>query len=164
MNVIDREYFDGDIIITDPCYIIPQNRKQDWHLSEYGRNLEDIGIYHYLSENTWDDWSCEVFTGTAEHLWVPMPSSRKIGEFCADSANVAVILLKDVLEYNPDFNWFETKPWTTALIRNFKGFVDIVRTNDPDGDYSTHVIGFGNRNFFSRETFWSKNLQDPDRY
>lgn len=39
--------FDGDIIITDPCYIIRNENgitKNDWHYCEYGEYMERLGI------------------------------------------------------------------------------------------------------------------------
>lgn len=43
--------FDGDIIITDPCYIIRNENgitKNDWHYCEYGEYMERLGIKNYL--------------------------------------------------------------------------------------------------------------------
>lgn len=37
--------FDGDIIITDPCYIIRNENgitKNDWHYCEYGEYMERL--------------------------------------------------------------------------------------------------------------------------
>ena len=44
--------FDGDIIITDPCYIIRNENgitKNDWHYCEYGEYMERLGIKNYLT-------------------------------------------------------------------------------------------------------------------
>ena len=44
--------FDGDIIITDPCYIIRKENeitKNDWHYCECGGYMERLGIKNYLT-------------------------------------------------------------------------------------------------------------------
>ena len=43
--------FDGDIIITDPCYIIRNENEiteNDWHYCECGEYMERLGIKNYL--------------------------------------------------------------------------------------------------------------------
>ena len=60
--------FKGDILITDPCYIIRDGNdgfkegitKDDWKHSEYGENLSNLGITDYLTENSGGDGSWEV--------------------------------------------------------------------------------------------------------
>lgn len=138
---------DGDIIITDPCYVI---KKEDRDL-----DLEDLGVVNYISKFTlYGDWSCHVFdTETNEVL----------GQFCADSAMVAVFYLDEVLTYRPDFEeYIEKYPHAVARITNFKGQAQIVITNEyEDGKaYSVvHVVGHGvdkvtgkSINFISKQT------------
>ena len=83
--------FDGDIIITDPCYIMKED--DDWATCAYGEDMEALGITHYMTRDTlYGDWSCTTFdTDTKE----------AIGEFCADAGLVSVFLLDEVLKYNP---------------------------------------------------------------
>ena len=51
--------FEGTIIITDPCYLV---REEDWNKSEYGSNLEALGIHNYITESTiYGDWGCTTF-------------------------------------------------------------------------------------------------------
>lgn len=132
--------FKGDIIITDPCYIIRKDSENDWNLCEYGDNMERLGIHDYLCEDTgYGDWSCTVFeTGT----------DKKLGNFCADAGLVGVFLLKDVLKYNPDFDYHLNRTWTTTLIKKFKGNVYIDRLEDGNAQ----VVGKGNINFYSEQT------------
>lgn len=135
--------FDGDIIITDPCYVIKDdNHNDDWEKCEYGDNMEALGITHYMTRDTiYGDWSCSVYnTG----------NRRKIGDFCADAGLVSVFLLSDVLKYNPSFDYHINRKWTTALIKNFKGTVQFVVEEEPyeyDGeqcfDYCVRVVGHG---------------------
>lgn len=139
--------FDGDIIITDPCYI---TRDGDEGVCGYGDNMEALGIQNYMTRDTiYGDWSCTVYnTDTGE----------AIGEFCADAGLVSVFLLDEVLKYNPDFDYHKERNWTTTLIPNFKGVVQFVvehtegvyedtteyhKAGEVWEDYSVHVVGHG---------------------
>lgn len=123
--------FDGDIIITDPCYV---TKDDDWSLSDYGSDMEILGIKNYLvSETLYGDWSCTVFD----------VCGKKLGNFCADAGMVAVFSLDEVLKYNPEFDYHLNREWTTTWIKNFKGVVQIVVEENEDGEHSVHVIGNG---------------------
>ena len=149
--------FDGDIIITDPCYIIRAEHhgttpvtQDDWAACRYGERMEALGIRHYMTRDTlYGDWGCTVFD---------LDSGEEIGEFCADAGLVSVFLSEEVLRYNPDFDWHKTKPWTTALIPDFKGTVQFVveraegvyettttchKAGEKWEDYTVHVVGHG---------------------
>lgn len=60
--------FDGDIIITDPCYIIRAKHhgttpitQDDWDACNYGESMEILGIEHYMTRDTlYGDWSCSL--------------------------------------------------------------------------------------------------------
>lgn len=137
--------FNGDLIITDPCYIMRAKHhgtvpitEDDWEASAYGTNLEALGIHTYLTRDTiYGDWSCTTFDDQ---------TGEPIGQFCADAGMVSVIDLQEVLSYNPDFTWHQTKPFTTTWIKDFQGkvwfeVVDISEKNDED--YEVHVRGEG---------------------
>lgn len=150
--------FKGDIIITDPCYIIKKN-SGDWGKCGYGDNMKAIGIENYLCRDTiYGDWSCTTFNSDTKEA---------IGEFCADAGMVAVFLLDEVLAYNPDFDWYKTKPWTTTLIKDFDGDIEmkvihIEGVYDDDTEWHSkgdkwkddevRVIGKGNINFETHQT------------
>lgn len=103
----------GDIIITDPCYVVQND--EDWGKCRYGEDMSNLGIKHYIVRDTlYGDWSCTTFDSNTK---------QPIGEFCADAGMVGVFLLDEVLKYNPDFDYHINRPWTTTLIRNFKGAV-----------------------------------------
>ena len=140
--------FDGDIIITDPCYIMRED--DDWATCSYGEDMEALGIVHYMTRDTlYGDWSCTTFdTDTKE----------AIGEFCADAGLVSVFLLDEVLKYNPDYDWHITKPFTVTVIKDFKGTVEFVvkhiegyyeedtdywKKGDYWEDYVLEVVGHG---------------------
>lgn len=144
--------FDGDIIITDPCYILKDGDSEDddWKTCEWGDNMEALGINHYMTRDTlYGDWSCTTFD---------TDTKKPIGQFCADAGLVSVFLLDEVLKYNPDFNYHIERPWTTTLIKNFKGSVQFVvkreegeyekdtefwKAGDKWVDYAVEVIGHG---------------------
>jgi hypothetical protein len=149
--------FDGNIIITDPCYIIRAEHhgtepitKDDWEACNGGSNMEALGINHYMTRDTiYGDWGCTTFNTDTNEV---------IGEFCADAGLVSVFLLDEVLKYNPDFNYHIERPWTTTLINDFKGTVQFVvkqvkgtyesdseywNAGDTWVDYEVEVVGKG---------------------
>lgn len=150
--------FKGNIIITDPCYIIRKD-SNDWGKCGYGDNMKALGIKNYLCRDTiYGDWSCTTFNSDTKEA---------IGKFCADAGMVAVFLLDEVLAYNPNFDWYETKPWTTTLIKDFDGDIEmkvihIEGVYDDDTEWyskgdkweddEVRVIGKGNINFETHQT------------
>lgn len=131
----------------------------DWERTNCGENMDVLGLHTYKCRNTlYGDWSCITYNSDTKEV---------IGEFCADSGNVGVFLLEEVLSYNPDFNYHIERPWTTTFIPNFNGEIDfqIVETEDVyDTDTAYHskggkwvdrevrVIGIGSINFETRQT------------
>ena len=148
--------FKGDIIITDPCYIIRAKHhgtvplaKDDWEACDYGRDMEVFNITTYLTDDTGcGDWSCKTINKDTEQV---------LGEFCADSGMVSVFLLDEVLKYNPDFDYHLNRPHTTTLIKDFDGdiTIDYVSYQYSEDDNKTYeseevrVIGIGNINFYT---------------
>lgn len=116
-HLLDSEpmKFDGDIIITDTCYVIKDN---DWRCCHYGYDMESLGVNHYMTRDTiYGDWSCTTYNSD---------TGEEIGGFCADAGLVSVFLLEEILKYNPEFDYHTEKPWTTTLIKDFKGTVQFV--------------------------------------
>lgn len=135
--------FKGDIIITDPCYIIKKDNYDDWDNCNYGEKMEILGIKNYICRDTiYGDWSCTVYDLNVQN--------KVLGEFCADSGMVAVFLLKEVLKYNPDFDYHIKKKYkyTTTLIKDFDGNVEF----EVDKSNKLHVVGKGDVNFISYQT------------
>ena len=199
-HMLDSEpvSFDGDIIITDPCYIVKkldettrpkwedfmrmndysgmtkeeleksgfdedyarlstaqqewdEKHPNDWDACGCGYNMDKLGLKTWMVRDTiYGDWSCTVFhTDTNEEL----------GKFCADTGKVGVFQLDEVLKYNPDFNYHVERPWTTALIKDFKGTVQFtveeicgthkrdigktIKAGDPWVEHVVHVVGEG---------------------
>lgn len=148
-------YFKGNVIITDPCYIIRKDNElteDDWEACDYGDYMEALGIKNYLCRDTiYGDWSCTTFNTDTEEV---------LGEFCADAGLVGVFLLDEVLQYNPNFDYHLNRTWTTTLIENFDGEIniDVVEFTDKDedgndwSDSEVRVIGKGNINFYTTQT------------
>lgn len=137
--------FDGDIIITDPCYIINDDSdSNDWKICDYGSNMEVLGFTKYITRDTiYGDWSCNTFNTDTNEV---------IGHFCADAGLVSVFLLDEVLKYNPDYDDHINATWTTTWIKDFKGTVQIIvkeekykdEINDSEyTDYEVEVVGHG---------------------
>lgn len=131
----------------------------DWSKCNYGDNMEALGLKNFLISNTiYGDWSCTTYnTNTKE----------PIGEFCADTGEVGVFLLDEVLAYNPDFDNHINKTWTTTWLKKFTGDVwiekrhhegvyddttDYHKKGDKWGNDSIHVVGIGNVNFETQQT------------
>lgn len=132
--------FKGDIIITDPCYIIDDEvNPNDWDKCNYGENMEILGIKTYLTRSTkYGDWSCTTFK---------KQDNSVLGNFCADAGLVSVFLLDEVLKYNPNFDYHVNKKRTTTLIENFDGEINIEFINN-----KVQVIGNGNIDFYTKQT------------
>lgn len=146
--------FDGcDIIITDPCYIEPE-RIFDPETHQVTR--KDVGgtrsrdaIHSMESDTLYGDWSCSVFKLARTSNRRMKKHAVNIGSFCADGGMVMVAKLSDVLEYNPEFDYHVTKPWTTALIKNFKGRVTFKYVKKLD---ELQLVGEGSVNFVTTQT------------
>lgn len=137
---MDIKYFEGDIVITDPGYIIPAG-SDGWEVSNDCDNMENLGLKTNLVSYTGiGDWSNSITDSKGNVL----------GEFCADCGLVGVFLLDEVLSYNPDFkNDMEKNPHIATVIKGFKGNVII---DDSIEDW-TVVRGDGNIKFSSEEYY-----------
>lgn len=90
----------------------------DWEICECGSKMEALGINTYMTRDTiYGDWSCTTYN---------IDNKEPIGRFCADGGLVSVMLLDEVLAYNPAYTDHKEKSWTTTLIENFKGDVQFI--------------------------------------
>lgn len=119
--------FDGDILITDPCYFIRQDEVNDWERSDYGYDLYELGFSTYLvQDNLYGDWDCVVRNSDTDDL---------MGRFCADAGLVCCVYLDEVLKYNPLFmKKLEKKNFLGTVIKNFRGKVQF-KINYVTGQY-----------------------------
>ena len=144
-------YFKGDILITDPCYLKKDNEKgrEDWRKSN-GVHLSAFGLKKYLCRGTgYGDWSCHTFRGDFKKKG--LTEKDVLGQFCADAGLVCVVLLDEVLKYNPEFDYHINRLWTTTLIKDFDGDIEIKEMGEGE-DEMVSVIGKGNINFFTLQT------------
>lgn len=124
--------------------------KDDWDRCNYGEDMGILGILNSMvASNFYGDWSCTVFKDNK------MDRKHLLGEFCADSGQVGVFLLDEVLKYNPHFDYHINRPWTTTLIKDFDGEVYFKTIKVEDSEYfntELEVHGEGNVNFCSKQT------------
>lgn len=149
--------FKGTIIITDPCYIDPENIL--WNDpgvdTMEGFGIEKYGFTQYIWENTiYGDWSCTTYEVSNILSGVTLRDDDQfivgeLGEFCADAGLVGVFLLDEVLAFNPDFmNFIREHPHCVTVIENFEGNVEYL-INDDDEAY---LEGIGTVNFVTEQT------------
>ena len=98
--------FDGDIIITDPCYV---SLDSDWP-AFWGSPM----LYKCIMRDTiYGDWGCTTFDKNSNKIY---------GKFCADAGLVGVFDRAEVADYNPNFEKdYGDRQWCWTLIENFKG-------------------------------------------
>lgn len=129
-------YFDDDIIITDPSYIIRQRHqginpmfKDDWKACLQGKNMEKLGIRHYITHSTLrGDCSYEI----------KMQNGR-ISECCTDSGIIGVFLFDEIMDYNCKIDFVE-RPWSCTMIENFKGYIHFSIINNGTGEEENFIL------------------------
>jgi hypothetical protein len=173
--------FKGTIVITDPCYILPEGEEHYnlWDKCECGKRMEVFGIRNYITKSTiYGDWSCTTYETehpkevlddicdvTSTYLEIPdeeydkninelkrkyKDTVKKIGVFCADSGQVSVFLLNDILRFNPNYlEELKGCEYCATIIKDFDGEVEYYINEDCN---SAHIIGKGNINFFTIQT------------
>lgn len=129
-------YFKGDIIITDPMYIVKS--EEDWHRCEYGEKLEALDIFTYITAGNGDEFASDI---------VSLDAHECLGELGSDSCMVSVMLLSEVRQYNYDFDkGLEEHCYT--IIEDFDGEVQLVEMEECDDNCQRfYFIGKGNKNF-----------------
>lgn len=128
--------FKGTIIITDPCYLIPNDA--DYDRTNYGKQLDKLGFTTFLVADTgFGDWD-NVIT---------KDDGTILGNFCADSGQVCVVLAEDAIKYYPETSQvvkLKSSP-CYAIIEDFDGDIEI----DTSDSNWTMIYGQGNINFSS---------------
>lgn len=129
-------YFKGDIIITDPMYIVKS--EEDWHRCEYGENLEALKIVTYITSGNGDEFASDV---------ISLDAPERLGEFGSDSCMVSVMLLSEVRQYNFDFDKDLGKHCYT-IVTDFDGEVQLFEMEEYDcNGQRVYFEGKGNKNF-----------------
>lgn len=162
--------FKGNILITDPCYIV-------------SGDLEVLeGFSDYISRNTiYGDWTCFTYKGEQDDLpaaWDEIyfkffdtyngpelsEEERKAryqefreiksdwlkehcyGEFCADSGMVCVVYLEEAIKNNPEEveKFLKECPTCYTIIEDFDG--EIIESVEGG---NLMLIGSGNKPFYT---------------
>ena len=116
--------------------------RDDWELCKYGSNMEALGFTNYITSPTYiGDW-CWLVTNTT--------NAKVLGQFSADSGQVGVYLMEDIINYDKTLpDRLKRIPQCACII---EGFTGVVKINKPkkQGNPAT-VRGVGNINFKSKE-------------
>lgn len=112
-----------------------EENQTDWQLCNYGYNLEKLGFTNFITRNTlYGDWGCTTYN---QH-------NKSIGTFCADAGLVSVLLLDEVLKYNPDYDDHINNQHCVTVIKDFKGTVQVIVKEDKEyNEYNLFIIGKG---------------------
>lgn len=101
-------------------------------------------------DTLYGDWSATVFNSD---------TNEEIGIFCADAGLYSVMYLDEVLKFNPNFNCHIEKPWTSTVIKNFVGEINVeIReekyeyNGETKIDKAVYIVGKGNINFEANQT------------
>lgn len=130
-EVVESFDVDGDIIITDPCYID-----------------EFINPSHSRS-TLYGDWGCSVWSFDPTVEKAPKKGEKPFGEFCADSGQVCVTVLGSYARKKIE-EWLKGREWCGTIIDGFKGkveYVEVVEYSAYKGEWaesrSLRVRGIG---------------------
>lgn len=150
----------GSIVITDPCYMhnyfgsCLMRRSTiygDWSCMVYPGKLGETNLPDQWDEKYFKffkEYNSEKDLDKKESMRNEFKAFREewkkniLGEFCADSGQVAVFEYDKLNDVSKE--WIKSHPWCATVIEDFDGDVDFVVN-----DKSVHVVGIGNKNFFS---------------
>lgn len=144
-------FFNGDVVITDPCYVF---KNEHWsaickeELPDGSLLLRPFLKKNFICKPTiYGDWSCTV--------WDKEDKEKEYGEFTADAGMVGVMLLDDILQYDkafkvkPDFNeWIKEHPFCVTVLKDFYGDIEYKVTED---DKYAYLESNGNINFITSQ-------------
>lgn len=147
------------LVITDPCYLRPKQPLMststiygDWSCMVYSGKLEDNGLPKKWWEYYREFWAGYNQHKTKEELEILRTkfkalkeewSKNILGEFCADSGQVAVFDYDTLSEKQRE--WLEEHSWCATIIKNFTGTIKFYDSSKE----TRHVIGEGDKPFFS---------------
>jgi hypothetical protein len=147
--------FDGDIVITDPCYIV-ENWDEDPDMDIYnGFGFDKVfGDTYIYGSTIYGDWSCtvydcgsqdpkEIIEKADQDRIIPTDLSE-LGRFCADAGLVSVTYL----DKSERIKNYGSHCWT--CIPDFHGTVQYYCYND-----TIYIVGTsddGEHNFVSFQT------------
>ena len=115
--------FEGDIIITDPCYLDGNLKVDDWQ-AFVTPIIAEGGM---MSRTYCGDWGCTTYEFPNDCIIIPK-DAKIIGKFCADAGMVCVVELDKVLEKNPNFkDWIAKHDTCVTVIKGFSGYVKFLK-------------------------------------
>ena len=107
MEIVDSFHIDGDIVVTDPCYI--------------KRFVEP----EHSRDTLYGDWGCSVWSFDPEKGDTPEKGAKPFGKFCADGGMVCVTALDEEARRKVE-EWLTGREWCAAIIEKFSGVVEYV--------------------------------------
>lgn len=119
-EVVESFDVDGDIIITDPCYI------------------DEFINPSYSRSTLYGDWGCSVWSFDPSVEKAPKKGEKPFGEFCADSGQVCVTVLGSYARKKIE-NWLKGREWCATIIDGFKGkveYVEVVEYSAYEGEWA----------------------------
>ena len=161
-------FFKGTIVITDPCYIKGSHLGKlmsrntiygDWSCMVYPGTIEENKSPEEWDAKYYQFWHDYNFSNKTKEEKDEMGNQWKVfknqwmtdkniyGQFCADSGMVAVFDY-DKLEEKDKERCNELKHCAT-IIEDFEGELEFVITEYGEGSKRVHVVGTGNKPFFS---------------
>lgn len=124
-EMVDKKTFDGDIVITDPCYLPVPCAYRKWNWGKLQAWIHGVGGLE--SDTYYGDWGCTLYR-THGGIGSIKRGCRKIGKFCADAGLVCVVRMTDVLKINPGFpGWLKGHDWCGAVVKDFHGEVRLYK-------------------------------------
>lgn len=146
--------FDGDIVITDPGYIMKdnhsgiieyQNTRPGFSILKYNELRDEHFSKSIVSRTLVGDWACGVYL---------CKGGKQIGSFGADCGLVSVTYLEETNNYNKEWNHIHESAYT--IIPNFKGKVRFVITGR-EYDY-VDSNGFKEKNIYPRVSIIGRGI------
>lgn len=92
---------------------------EDWDICNCGSSMEKLGFENFIVCDTlYGDWACTVINSLTK---------EKLGAFCADSGQVGIFLMSEVLKYNSDLN---LPKHCATIIKSFNGHIRVNKKNN----------------------------------
>jgi hypothetical protein len=139
--------FNGDIIVTDPCYLLDcdaaeEESGKDW-VVYIGKNCMSI-----ISETGVGDISGGVFKK------MPDGTEQKIGDFCVDAGLFGVFDLNSIKSMKHHKLEVLDKDWCCTKIEGFVGEVTFEVDRQTENFKTYKFVGKGNFDWEARQTGW----------